>query len=51
MSRAYAGLFSALDRYDRADYVVSSEAGHYLPLEEPVLFSATVRNWLQRCRT
>lgn len=46
----YAGLLSALDRYDRADYVVSSDAGHYLPLEEPALFSATVQNWLQRCR-
>jgi pimeloyl-ACP methyl ester carboxylesterase len=45
----YAGLFNALDLYAHADYVVSSRAGHYLPLEERELFASTLHNWLDRC--
>lgn len=46
----YTGLFNALGFHDHADYVLSSEAGHYLPLEEPAFFAAALHNWLQRCR-
>lgn len=47
----YLGLFNALDCFDHADYVLSGEAGHYLPLEDPEFFAAALHNWLDRCGT
>jgi pimeloyl-ACP methyl ester carboxylesterase len=44
----YAAVYDALGSYDRADFVLSGDAGHYLPLEEPALFAAAVRGWLGR---
>lgn len=44
----YADLFGALARYDHADYLAISNAGHYLPLEQPRLVEAAVLSWLGR---
>ena len=46
----YVDMFGALDRYKRADYLAIGNAGHYLPLEQPRLFAAAVRSWLDECQ-
>lgn len=46
----YAGLFSALSHYDHASYLAISNAGHYLPLEQPRLFQTAALSWLDECR-
>lgn len=45
----YVGLFNALPGYDHASYVAVGEAGHYLPLEQPMLFAGTTQSWLDEC--
>ena len=46
----YADLFSALSHYDHASYLAISNAGHYLPLEQPRLFQAAALSWLEECQ-
>jgi pimeloyl-ACP methyl ester carboxylesterase len=46
----YADLLSALGHYDHADYLTISNAGHYLPLEQPRLFEAAALSWLDECQ-
>jgi pimeloyl-ACP methyl ester carboxylesterase len=45
----YQDFFTALGHYDHADYLAISNAGHYLPLEQPLLFQAAALSWLQEC--
>ncbi|MFF0343019.1 alpha/beta fold hydrolase [Kribbella sp. NPDC004875] len=44
----YADLYELLPHYPRATYAVLDVAGHNLQLEQPELFGALVREWLQR---
>ena len=46
----YASLFDALGNYDYASYTCISSAGHYLPLEQPAVFAAITRDWLEQCK-
>jgi pimeloyl-ACP methyl ester carboxylesterase len=46
----YVDMFGALDRYEHADYLAIGNAGHYLPLEQPRLFTAAVQSWLAECQ-
>lgn len=46
----YADLFDALSGYDHASYLAISNAGHYLPLEQPRLFQAAALSWLAECQ-
>jgi pimeloyl-ACP methyl ester carboxylesterase len=46
----FAQTVRSLDRYPDADLVLLSEAGHYLPLEEPERVRDEVRAWLRRCQ-
>ena len=45
----YRGVYDSLGRFPGADYVLAAEAGHFLPVEQPSLFGAAVRAWLDRC--
>ena len=44
----YADQFALLPHYPRATFAVLDVAGHNLQLEQPELFGALVREWLQR---
>jgi pimeloyl-ACP methyl ester carboxylesterase len=44
----YADQYALLPRYPRATFAVLDVAGHNLQLEQPELFGAVVREWLQR---
>ncbi|MEU4194488.1 alpha/beta hydrolase [Kribbella sp. NPDC026611] len=44
----YEDQFDLLPHYPRATYAVLDVAGHNLQLEQPELFGALVRDWLQR---
>ena len=46
----YADLFNSLSHYDHGDYLTISNAGHYLPLEQPRLFEAAALSWLDECQ-
>jgi pimeloyl-ACP methyl ester carboxylesterase len=46
----YVGMFRALTSFDHCTFVADGEAGHYLPLERPHIFSTSVRSWLDQCR-
>lgn len=43
------GLFNALGTYDFGSYATLSDAGHYLPFEQPDAFAAAMQSWLDRC--
>ncbi len=45
----FTAAFTAMASYDRADYLVLADAGHYLPLEEPGWFAAAAAAWLGAC--
>lgn len=45
----YVSTFEALDTYKQGTYVVAADAGHYLPLEQPTLFEAVTKSWLDAC--
>ena len=45
----YRGLLRAIRDYEHANAIIAGSAGHYLPIEEPGLFSDTVRTWLAEC--
>ena len=47
-STGYLEQFALLPHYPRATYAVLDVAGHNLQLEQPELFGALVREWLQR---
>jgi pimeloyl-ACP methyl ester carboxylesterase len=47
----YIGLLEAMRHYEHANAVTAGRAGHYLPIEEPTLFGATLRAWLAECET
>jgi pimeloyl-ACP methyl ester carboxylesterase len=47
----FVSLLKALELYDRATFTSLSSAGHYLPLEEPAVFAAVARAWLDQCET
>ncbi len=44
----YADQYDLLPHYPRATYAVLDVAGHNLQLEQPALFGALIREWLQR---
>lgn len=44
----YADQFKLMEYYTRASYVVLDAAGHNLQIEQPELFAATVKEWLNR---
>lgn len=46
----YVSLFEALGHYHHAGYLAISNAGHYLPLEQPRLFAAAAHSWLDECQ-
>ncbi len=46
----YASLSDALGNYNYASYTCISSAGHYLPLEQPTVFAAITRGWLEECK-
>jgi pimeloyl-ACP methyl ester carboxylesterase len=45
----YVPAFGSLEHYPDAEFELLSGAGHYLPLEEPARFAASIRGWLRRC--
>lgn len=44
----YRGLWNIIERYPRASFVLLDKAGHALQIEQDVLFSETVKEWLSR---
>jgi pimeloyl-ACP methyl ester carboxylesterase len=44
----YRNLWSILELYPRASFVILDKAGHALQIEQDNLFSKTVKNWLDR---
>jgi pimeloyl-ACP methyl ester carboxylesterase len=47
-SVGYRRQWEVLERYPRASFVVLDRAGHNLQTEQPEVFAATVREWLER---
>jgi pimeloyl-ACP methyl ester carboxylesterase len=47
----YVDQFEMMSRYPRGTYVAVSEAGHYLPFEQPGIFKTMTLDWLHRCST
>jgi pimeloyl-ACP methyl ester carboxylesterase len=47
-SVGYSDLWKILELYPRASFCVLDKAGHNLQLEQPELFSALAREWLER---
>jgi len=45
-----ANLAGALGSFDHGTHTNISNAGHYLPLEQPAIFAAVTRSWLAQCR-
>lgn len=45
----YRDQFGAMRRYPRGTFIALSEAGHYLPFEQPERFAAILRDWLDQC--
>lgn len=45
----YAATVGALEHYPDADLTLLASAGHFLPLEEPDSFKASIGSWLRRC--
>lgn len=47
----YRGLWQLIDRYPRASFVLLDKAGHNLQIEQDILFTETVKEWLHRVET
>ena len=47
----YASLLDSLGKYDFASYTCISGAGHYLPLEQPDVFTVITKGWLEQCES
>lgn len=47
----YKDAWNVLDCYPRATYAALDISGHNLQIEQPVLFEAFVKEWLQRANT
>ncbi|MEV4628313.1 alpha/beta hydrolase [Micromonospora sp. NPDC049523] len=45
----YADQFRALASYPAASYALLTDAGHYLPFEQPEAFRGLTLDWLARC--
>ena len=45
----FASLLGALGSYDQGSLTAVSNAGHYLPLEQPSAFAAATQFWLAEC--
>lgn len=46
----FASLSGTLGSFEDATYTSICSAGHYLPLEQAVLFAAVTRSWLAQCQ-
>lgn len=46
----YQGAYELLKNYPRATFSTLDVAGHFLPIEQPKPFQATVQDWLERMR-
>lgn len=44
----YRGLWQIIDMYPRASFVLLDKAAHNLQIEQDILFTATVKEWLNR---
>ena len=44
----YDGLWKIIESYPRASFVLLDKAGHALQIEQEVLFTAAVKEWLNR---
>lgn len=44
----YLGIWKVIEKYPRASFVLLDKAGHALQIEQEVLFSETVKEWLDR---
>lgn len=44
----YRGLWNIIEMYPRASFVLLDKAGHALQIEQGVLFTQTVKEWLNR---
>ena len=44
----YRGIWSVLEDFPRASFVILDKAGHNLQIEQDVLFTALVKEWLSR---
>jgi pimeloyl-ACP methyl ester carboxylesterase len=44
----YRGLWNIIEMYPRASFVLLDKAGHALQIDQDVLFSETVKEWLNR---
>jgi pimeloyl-ACP methyl ester carboxylesterase len=49
-SVGYRDAWSILESYPRATFAVLDRAGHNLQIEQPTLFDALVREWLERVK-
>lgn len=47
----YRGLWHILDNYPRASYMLLDNAGHSLQIEQDILFTESVKEWLDRVET
>lgn len=44
----YRGLWHIMDKYPRASYILLDYAGHCLQIEQDILFTESVKEWLSR---
>jgi pimeloyl-ACP methyl ester carboxylesterase len=44
----YRGLWHIIEKYPRASYILLDNAGHCLQIEQDILFTAAVKEWLNR---
>ncbi|MCX7773825.1 MAG: alpha/beta hydrolase [Clostridia bacterium] len=44
----YRGLWDLIELYPRASYLLLDKAAHNLQIEQDVLFTAAVKEWLER---
>ncbi len=44
----YNGLWHIIDKYPRASYILLDNAGHCLEIEQDILFTESVKEWLKR---
>ena len=47
----YRGLMQIIESYPRASFVLLDRAGHALQIEQDILFTETVKEWLNRVST
>lgn len=46
----YRGLWKTIEKYPRASFVLLDRAGHALQIEQDVIFTETVKEWLNRVK-